>query len=605
MPLTFEWMYSTESLISSRSLCRMSPGLPMILLKDASMLTSLSEHLLNSSSSMGDRVLKIKRSHLCLSKILPMSQVQELQAKMLLEDLFYALSGFDTARIYLEGDPVHVATIDYPAPIVEPFAFLIVKVREFYGMGRFNAFVSSYLKKICGLRKHVGTVEELLVGLQEDMEVFRDMDRLNRGEPMDKNGAVHRHFHRESCAKLIESIDAWINLASPGDIVDVGPSEGFSLCFWRDCFRLKDINLSREEMAGIEDCGKIVFFIRAVFGMEVIDDSPEDSQKPPKRRSPPKSPCKRADGSMPSDPGTPDIGSYSWCGEAQVREGAELPILPLHYAGSIRARRDELHGILNTLVSDRVSSEVSRIHSVVYMQNFTMFLGLFEELGQDLLSSKPISRRINDCLRGFPLNESQVSLELCDAELGEYVLKLLKHHRVPQPNQYLLNLQRVSVLLGDGMLRYFVPGRAFVEMKIIFRLLFSLSAIMYYLERSDSYNFTKVIYLVFMRLRSVSIEPVEYSGSIDTFVADFTAQVSGLLSSFYLTNAEIFVHLSGLIDVGYEYLQIEHKEHVDAGEYNSRVKGCVAGLLAGVLKHHGDCDFTEFLRSLNVDRCLG
>lgn len=538
---------------------------------------------------------------------------------MLLEDMFYVLSGFDTSRIYLEGESPHVVTIDYPAALVEPFEFLIVKVREFYNVERFNAFVSSYLKKICALKKSIGTIEELLVSLQEDMEVFSDLDKLHRGEPVDRSGAVHQHFHRESCFRLTESINSWINLAKPGDIVDVRPVEGFSSCFWKDCFKIRDINMSRDEMEGIEDCGKIVFFIRAIFGLEVVDDEAYSGarldQKPLKRRPPPKSPYKKADvcstldaqGDSPFGPDDQPCNAESI--DIPDRTGqieAHSTILqPFYYAGSIRTRRNELHAILNSLIADKIRSETSQIHSIVYMQDFNVFLGIFEELGQDLLTSNPISKRINNCFHERCSGEtSLISLELCDVELGEYVLKLLKYHRIPQSNHYLLNLQRVNVQFEEGMLKHFVPSRSFVELKIIFRFLFSLGGIIYYLERSRGYNFTRVVYLIFMRLRSASIGLVEYSDSIDTFIANFTKQSSDLLNSFYLTNADIFVHLSGLMEIGYEYLQVEHKGHIDVESFNSRTREHVERLLVEVLRYYGDNDFTDFLKSLNVDGCL-
>lgn len=569
-----------------------------------------------------------------------MDQVLELQTKMLLEDLFYALSGFDTSRIYLEGDTAQVTTIDHPAALVEPFGFLIVKIREFYNVERFNIFVSNYLKKMSTLRKSTGTVEELLVSLQEDMEVFRDMDRLSKGEPIDINGVVHRHFHLENRTKLTESVNSWINLAKTSDIVDVRPIEGFSSCFWKDCFRLRNVDMCKEEMEGIEDCGKIVFFIRAIFGIEVVDDENYSgmhlNQKPPKRRLPLKSPHKKADtcpaqnvqgdgGDSPSglltgkdsfstsdiyeehtrDGGCVGADISDRADKAETHDAEEKLLSPFHFPGSISTRRRELHSILNALISDKIRDETCLIHSIVYMQDFNVFLGIFEELGQDLLASKPITKRINDCFYEHRSRETSIlAFELCDVELGEYVLKLLKHHRVPQSNCYLSNLQRVSVVFEGGMLKYFVPSKSFVELKIIFRFLFSLSTTIYYLERSKSYNFTRVIYLVFMRIRSTPISLVEYSDSVDVFIADLTRQTSGLLNDFYLTNADVFVHLSRLIDVGQEYLQIEYKEHIDVGSFSNRTRESVSGLLMEILRHYGDSEFTEFLKGLDVGKCL-
>ncbi|ELA41371.1 uncharacterized protein VICG_01612 [Vittaforma corneae ATCC 50505] len=226
-------------------------------------------------------------------------------------------------------------------------------------------------------------------------------------------------------------------------------------------------------------------------------------------------------------------------------------------------------------------------------------------------------------------NAEFIAFEQCDSSLGEYVMKLLKFQRMAHENQFLINIQRIGISFKDGLLQYFVPRKSCFEMEILFRFLFSISSSIHYLQRARSYNFTRVLYLVFMKIKSENLgflseffsekyieeagrrveEPGHSSSelhgfSVDGFPERFSAIVSELLNRFYITNDEVFSIWARMIDICLEYLQIEYKDHIIASEYDRQVRSCVTDLIDQISKNYGECEFTDFLKNLEVEKYL-
>ncbi|ELA41373.1 uncharacterized protein VICG_01614 [Vittaforma corneae ATCC 50505] len=189
-----------------------------------------------------------------------MDQVQRLQRKALMEDLFYLLSGFDTSSTFLADNPPSISCTSYDLSCFLPFEFLIFKIREFYKVEPFDGFVQSYLKKLSGLKNKVESTEELFVSLQEEFQLFRDLDRIynvalknpsdfpfsaNRKNLADVSIDVLRGFQSQETAEIMSCINRWINQADPTALVEVRIPEEFTTSHWKDMFKIKAINLGR------------------------------------------------------------------------------------------------------------------------------------------------------------------------------------------------------------------------------------------------------------------------------------------------------------------------------------------------------------------------
>lgn len=278
--------------------------------------------------------------------------------------------------------------------------------------------------------------------------------------------------------------------------------------------------------------------------------------------------------------------------------------------GEIIHRKNELLSILNGMISEKINLESKAINSIVFLQDMNVFANFFDKFSSELfLSTKNDPDVFGSKINKLLDDRSFAKFALDDFDLSEYVLKLLKYSKIPQNNEFLINLQRITVFFEDGILKYFFSEKFFVELKIIFRFLFAVNSLIYFFERSKKYNFARVIYLILMKVKSNAITTIFLgegsSQGIDEFVLAYNKQVNHLLVLFDLTNSSVFRYWSMLLSIGYEYLQMEYKENVDVGSYNSKVYEAVSGLYKEILLNSGENEMSEFLKNLEISKYLG
>lgn len=607
-----------------------------------------------------------------------------------MEDLLYLLAGFDTSSTFLIDSPPSISSSSHDLSCLLPFEFLIFKVREFYRVEAFDSFVQGYLRRLASLKDKVASIEELFVSLQEEFQLFKDLDRIystalkspsdfpfstNKKSLAHVNASVLRTFQSRETAVTLSCINKWINQADPTVLVEVKVPEEFTTSHWKDMFRIKPISLGKMQLEGIETAGKVVFFARMLFGIEVVEDAPPGSSLSSsyavKRKLPPKSPIKKlglqeTQCHGPDPPGCENEGCTAGLEKESVgqpRDGLctriesvrfddPVGLRPFSYKGDIAPRRAELSSVLSRLMAIQVVAELGLIQDIVLMQNGTFFGGLFETFERSLFGSSAVVRELNEYYRESVFSEpgtedpgrfrrrtkighrafenaGVIAFEQCDSSLGEYIMKLLKFQRMPQENQFLINIQRIGISFGDGLLQYFIPKKSYFEMEILFRFLFSIHSSVYYLQRARRYNFTRILWLIFVKVGSESLvflpeffneryaeeakrhaeecdcPSCESHGfSIDGFPQQFSGIIAGFLNRFYITNSEVFSVWTRMIDVCLEYLQIEYKDHVVESEYDRQVKSCVADLIDQISRNYGECEFTDFLKNLEVEKCL-
>lgn len=554
------------------------------------------------------------------------TQIQKMKNKMFLDELFYILAGFDTSNIVLVGEPPTLNCTAFENALLAPFEFLILKIREFYKIEEFNCFVHSYLLKLASLKGKIGSLEELFVSLQDDIELFKDLDRINnvvfksstvfpfsmaKSKLFNINSSITKVFQSKETLQIIDSIDRWINQGNPTNLVEVFQLDDFISSAWKDLFKIRQINLSKSQLEGIELCGKIVFFIRVIFGIEIIDDLK----------------AKKDTFADFIDEEIPKANQDSAVGQLQASDIAQrLPTFK--FTGDIAQRRFELVTILSNLISNRLFSEVSLIQSILMMQDGNFFIELFDTFDKELFTSNPLSQRLNEHFNQRLICSISkmkfIRFLECESTLSEYVTKLLKFQKIPQENRFLVELQRIGIAFEDSILQHFVPRKTYFEMEILFRFLFSINSIAHYIQKDNNYNFTRVIYLVFMKLKSDKIDLIsdffvenyeekasknmKLTGnrgfSIENFPCEFSSRISGFLNRFYLLNPDVFSLWTKLIDISFEYLQIEYKEHILESQFDEQVKECVTGLIEKISQGHGECEFTDFLKNLDVCRYI-
>lgn len=482
------------------------------------------------------------------------------------------------------------------------------------------------------------------------------------------NTPIHEHFMHVNRRKLAERIERWINDADPSELVNAAEISGFNSCFWSDMFRIKSIGLSRSDRMAIEDCGKMVYMIRMVFEREIIEDGERESKcsllkgefeadnrgcvalvddKEDERHGRCMShsntdECINAKGidachagarkewteskitgiqetasnkqNLVREQSSNKENNINWDAENAVGKaepGTEMlaPVrVDLNDMAGIHQRRFEISRILNGLIFEGIRSEVRAVHAILYAQDASFLLEILDEFHSTFISCDSAAIHKVNAWATDRWNRNACryfSCLLSNVSLGEYILRLLKTQSAPQANTHLTVLERFSVEFEPRYLQYLLPPRTFVELKIIARFLFMVSAILYFIERSHAHNFTRIIYLIFMRIKKTEVKNIMAGTErvdIDDFISRFKEQMNGLLSDYFLSNADVFTHWDGLMALCLEYIQTEFKENVDATSYNARLRTTITALQREIIRSVGENDFTEFLQGLEWDK---
>ncbi len=619
--------------------------------------------------------------------------LDDLQQSEIIENLCYALCGFDTPNIFLEESVipgmgvVPVIRVDgISESYIEPFKYLIQHVRVFSKKEESLVFIESYYKTICELKKTVNTIEELYIRINRYIRIFEDIEKscnsnsdliFINGESLNdeynkiknktikrhdsdfvewviRNNFVCRYFEELKFKKTVNYIEKWINHADTTNLIEEKNHNEFNLCLWKDKFKIKNIKgIDKLQLELIEECGKIVYFIRDVFKLEVINDdlvneeneiSNITKKKALKRTKLSENNNLRNENteisenniSMDNDSIEDDISlERNLMFEnndniINLENNDHLlyfkklkPLDVLHdMIYKINQRNFELFYILNNLLYENISFEFDIMYSILFLQDFSFHLELFEEFQTDLVTENnsvilKINQFLSDrLLKNFSNYRSYIdkysniikSDSLCNCLLSnvlfsEYVSKLLHASYSKNPSSYLKIIERLCYSINPGFLQYFLSAKIFTEIKIISRFLLLINMVIYYLEISPKYNFTRMLYLIFLRIKNHEIKKVHKNknnkinreGDVLELIKNFEDQVYELLQLYYLTNINVFLRLSELIEIAIEYILIEYKTHIDPSEYEKRIKEILHLLIKEIRSTNREDYFCEFL----------
>lgn len=607
-----------------------------------------------------------------------MDTIQILRNRAFLEDLFHLLAGLDTPSSFLIGETPSLNSTVYPLEMFQPFEFLIFKIREFYNIEEFERYIQEYLRRLMSLRNTVNTPEELYISLQDEFELFKDLERVNSVLLNSKfefpfstsrslfNSAIIKRFQEEETARILSSINRWINYADPTNLIEVRTLDEFTSSYWKDQFKIKQVGLSKDQLEGIEESGKIVFMIRKLFNIEIIDDKEisedkamsEDKVMNEDRRE------YNLNNRMSED--RIEYNLNNRMNEDRIEYNLnkrinsikptdnlnnENQLLPMfYYNGNITVRRRQLISILSNLTARRILNELKTIENIAFLQSGSFFQDFFSSFEDELFSSEKITEKLN-AFYNEKKGGSFLSFRECESSLGEYIIRLLKFQKMPVRNKYLINLQRIGLTFEDSFLSYFIPKKTLVEIEILFRFLFSISSSIYFIQNSKWYGFTRVIFLIFMKIKEKAInitsrffnekyilnyektgfyeikknnlhsdyfngrnvdeihnDNIDKSDShgfyIDSLSNELIMMISSLLNEYYITNSDIFPVWVKLIDLSLEYLQIEYKDCIVESDFNNQLKENVNEMIFKITKNYGENEFTDFLKNIEVERYL-
>ncbi|KAI5169810.1 hypothetical protein PAEPH01_1017 [Pancytospora epiphaga] len=551
-----------------------------------------------------------------------MEQFSHMAIQKIMEELFYALSGFDTDRIYIEhsssnsiagSNETRLQIVGIPPHLIEPFRSLIVTARQVYNNPSYTEYASEMLVRICELRESVQTIEELYVALLPEMEIFRDLASLLSGSVALESFRTERVKKKQSemmANKMKRSVEKWMNAADPTDLIEINVVDGFGGSFWSDKFKMKRGVLRSEDRRAVEESGKIVYLIRKLFKMEIVEDDDGKNER-----------CKlfelvnmnageallnktdrNENGSNREDRKDACEKNKNIKNEEYLQSNPIKKLQPFKYGDNLRRRQKELLDILNQLIFNDIRNELTAIRDVLLMQCYSPYLSTLSTFEKDFVSTE--NSTIVKIGAYFSAASSWGSSNLCtcvlsNVSLSQYILRLLKTQTIPQTNPYLSVMERFSVVLVPKYLNYFVPEKTFTELKIINRFLFLISSSIYFIERGPKRSFLYVIYLLFMEIRNISIkQPLYIENDIKGSVELLTTEVSRLLNLYSLTCADVFIHWSDLIGLCMEYIQLNCSEVVDPKRYFERTHDITNRLCNSIVENIGENDVTGFIKGL-------
>lgn len=532
----------------------------------------------------------------------PMEDLSQLQTKKVLEELFYALSGFETDLVHFADASETKTTVfvdESECALAVPFRPLVMEVRRAAMHPAFQHFVADYLAELSELRQTVHSAEELFVALTESSVLFEGIGRLIDAPGIDWEDALGpgarpsgraallaflrpregldtgalglrsetlRGFLEERArAALAECVEEWMNDANPTGLVEEKAVDGFASCMWRDMFRIKGRLLRGAERKAVEESGKIVYLIRSVFDTAVVAE---------------------AEG---------------------AEQGDALP--PFRYGDDLAQRHTALLGLLSSFVLDDLKAEIALIYEIMFVRDSSFYLEILEAFGSDLLQTSQetvvkINAFIGDGRRGARLSRLSVSAppvvscRLSNVSLSQYVLRLLETRAVQAPDPFLPILHRLSIACASSLLPLFIPQKTFTEIKIISRFLFLVTAALFYIERSPRPAFLQIIHILLLKIRDAGhLTPGDASSpqaAVDTLLAD----TSRLLDRYSLTSAGVFLHWARLFDIALAYVQTDYKAGIDTAQCLARTEETVQALGTAMRAAVGDNAITEFIDTL-------
>lgn len=525
-----------------------------------------------------------------------MSLERERHAIML-ENLFYLLCGVDTTHIKVGVKDKRYALVadpTYPPQLVLPFESLAINVRvlnkfilksqyssdtikETVG-DYFEEKVSEYLNILMRLRNRGGSIETVMIDLGSSIEEFDEMKEVvdgirnmsgvrilnwlekRRGKAFRFLGLYDRLI--DPCVlKIKEEVESWVTEGlMPSSEFMVKKNEylnGFTECVWTHQYTIVEENVPyflTEHKELIYNCGRVINLGKRIQGKNTFHGS--------------------------------------------RREYENLGLTGLNAYLSIQ--------FMESLRSD-LERELDVMHRYLLMNESSLYLDIFEELGDEMFfpSERTVAKmnaiRESKHIEGFSFRKSDVST-------NEYILQILNVQMQPSQRKHFTMLQLLTVEYTPSVLRNFLSPRTVSELEIIFRFLFTLTAISYYMSRLKRFWFARMVMMVVDRFRfsiHSRMKPIKVEKDMDYVRDALLSSTKRWLRDLYLTSEKAYYAWSDFFDLCFDFLDAECKSALsweDVKPLESRLIECIA-CLKGILEvtEHNDL-FIHFLGSIEWAR---
>ncbi|ORD97898.1 hypothetical protein HERIO_224 [Hepatospora eriocheir] len=551
--------------------------------------------------------------------------MDKLKESSVLNSLFFNLLGFNTPVVYVENNmrddvdflqkEVKVSLSDQFETTVKPFQFLITKIREFYDFDMFNPFISAYFKKIVVLKESVSSIEELYIHLQEDIEIFKELNKIKhylrqnnsdiyishtnlfRLESVEKSdfqdynfdskyiseflidvsrtSNVYLHFWNKNKNALSKHLFDWINYAKKSPLIQEQEYNEFSKCYWDDLFVFNSKSIPNEDVEEILTCGKIVNIIRVLFEIEIVTntDNPFDSGFLSNKNI--------------------EIIKYN-----RIVSYNDFFLRPIDYDKfTIRGRRYDLEMRFAALYSEKIEREINILYDVLFLRSYLLYKDIFDQITNSEFMDQ---KKFRELIKGFS-NSNLYSFNSQVSSLSVYLLKLLNcQNKTPTDELFKNPIEGLAVDFHPKYLRYFISPKIFTELGIINRFLVNIFFVSqkledYLLNDTSVKSFSKLVYLLLNQIKSTEITRINFTDILE-FQPKLKLQIKKLLNSYYLTNSEIFQEWAKLFSISFQYIELkESNQVVNEEEYYNKAMHIIKDIDI-LIEKYGDDNFIDFLK---------
>ncbi|CAD26589.1 hypothetical protein [Encephalitozoon cuniculi GB-M1] len=488
-------------------------------------------------------------------------ELEDGRHAIMLENLFYLLCGLDATHMKVgvkDKQYAVVADPTYPPQLVFPFESLAVNVRvlskfvlksqyssdtirEIVG-DCFESKVSRYLGDLMALRKQIGDLEALVVSLRGWIEEFEEMREIvdeirnisgvkilnhlkKRRDKTVRFLGLYDELIHPCKQKIKEEVSSWITEGLiPGSGFMVRKSDslgGFTECVWADCYTIVEENVPyflEEDKRLIYNCGRVINLGKRILGRNIFHGSTKEYK----------------------DLGLTSLSAYL---STQLMESL---------------RHD-------------VAKELDVMHRYLLMNESSLYLDIFEELGDEMFS--PSERTI---AKMNAIKESRhvrgLFFRKSDTAINEYILQILNVQMQPRQRVRLTMLQTLTVEYSPCILGNFLAPRTVSELEIIFRFLFTLTALSYYMGKFKKFRFARMVTAVIDKFRfsiHSKMRPMGVEKDMDHVRDTLLANIKRWLRDLYLTSEKAYYAWSGFFDLCFDFLDVECKSALDQREIKS------------------------------------
>lgn len=510
--------------------------------------------------------------------------------KIILNDLFYMLCGIDTMNISIGLKNKKYALIiseEYSFEYLQHFEDLCINIRiinMFIKKGQllqnsikniisdfFIEKMVNFFKKVLYCKNNISNVEELYVRLEQNIKEISSMRKIidicreyNEIEIFNNLIIVQKNI--DFCDELIKNcyskieldIVKWVTRGEISNYFFIKENNLNSLnienCFWKHKYVIEDnqipVNLTSDAKT-ILNCGKLLSLCKILkFEMKINEN-------------------------FLTERGLYGLFSY-------------------------------INSMTLTYIKDNTKQELKILQNYVLMNDMSFFNDLFIDLYNDksfnisndfsLASEENINfiYKINTFKKIEYLN-----FKICDLDLNNTLYKIFNFDLKIKNNQSIMEF--LSINFSPKILSLLISRKDFLELELIFRFLFALSVIQFFLQKYFNFRFSKLVlyfiknfkFNIYFNIKEIHVTDLEL------FISDLDTMIKKYLNSLFLVSSDISFILSEIIDLSFNFIGLENKnECLNICDFEIKFITIIKKLYNEIKSKNADLMFLNALENL-------